>query len=142
MNTGTKYQALQDELELRYGPALAQDIVDQIKKAEEPAFVPGYVGVKAASEVLELFRREAKGAVHDLKEYRLSAAPDITDVLDLESARRHQQCKRALDLYFLAQSGFYRLYHKAFAAYIEEAPATRKYRKAHEPESACVSAAA
>lgn len=140
--TKPDYQALQDELERRYGPALAQDIVEQIRKVEEPSFVPGYIAVKAASEVLELFREEAKASLREIKVLRAEAVADTENVVFLEPARKHQECERALGLYFQGQRGFYRLYRKALAAYTEEAPASRKYRKVHEPETASVSTAA
>jgi hypothetical protein len=135
------YQALQDELERRYGPALAQDIVDQIRKTEAPDFIPGYVAVKAASEVLELFRGETREALRKLKGSRTTkAANDDGRLVSLETARLRHEFERLFDLYFLSQRGFYRIYRKAMSAYIEESPA-RKYRlpgheKSHEQELA------
>ena len=140
--TKPDYQDLQDELEKRYGPALAQDIVDQIRKVEEPDFSPGYVAVKAASEVLELFRGEAKAAIREVKELKSRDAANDEGVVNLESARTRHEFERTLELYFQAQRGFYRIYRKALAAYTEEAPATRKYRKASKPETAYVSVVA
>lgn len=135
------YQVLQDELEQRYGPALAQDIVDQLRKTEEPNFIPGYVAVKAASEVLELFRGEARCALRKLKKHKkMKPANDDGTLVDLGTARLRNEFERLFDLYFLSQRGFYRIYQKAMSAYIEESPA-RKYKlpgheKSHEQELA------
>ena len=135
------YQGLQDELERRYGPALAQDIVDQIRKVEKPDFSPGYVAVKAASEVLELFRGEAKAALREVKELKSRDAANDEGVVNLESARARHEFECALELYFQAQKGFYRIYQKALAVYIEESP-DHKYRKSrHEQETAVRTAA-
>ena len=47
------YQALYEILEERYGPAIAQNIIDEIKKADNPAYVPEYIDVRLLSDVVE-----------------------------------------------------------------------------------------
>lgn len=47
------YQTLYEALEVKYGPALAQSILEEIRKADNPAQIPDYMGVKMLSEVLE-----------------------------------------------------------------------------------------
>ncbi len=131
------YGALQDELERRYGPAVAQDIVDQIRRTETAAYVPGYMPVKAASEVVELFRKETRDALRRLKSQKRRQVANDEAVINLELERMRQEFERLFGLYFQSQRGFYRLYCKAMSAYTEEAPATRKYKKtSHEQEMA------
>ena len=85
-------QALYEELECRYGPALAQSIIDEIRKADNPAYKPDYMPVKLMSEVME-------------------------DV--------------GLDFAFypMIRDSYYVLYRRAMAAYTEELPSRKKYRK-------------
>jgi hypothetical protein len=135
------YQALQDELERRYGEAQAQAIVEEIRKVEDPDFRPGYMPVKAASEVLELFREEARSAIRDLKLRNAAtcAANDTGGVADLELKRLHRDLEKVLGLYSLSQRSFYRLYQKAIGFYSEETPATREYKRTrHDPEMAAI----
>lgn len=47
------YQSLQDYLEQRYGAAIAQDLIEQIKKADDESYIPDYMDVKMLSDVLE-----------------------------------------------------------------------------------------
>ena len=63
-------QKLQDELEKQYGPAVAQDIIDRIRKNGNPAKAPDYMDVKAMSELQERFRAQAMMAVWRLKAWR------------------------------------------------------------------------
>ena len=65
------YIALYEELEARYGAALAQQIVDQIKKADKQDNRPEYMAVKAVSETLELFRGQTRQTLQKLKQVRL-----------------------------------------------------------------------
>jgi hypothetical protein len=131
------YRTLQEELERRYGPGLAQDITEQIRKTESPGVIPEYMQVKAASEVVEVFRAETRNALHKLKSCRKQVAVNDDAVISLENERIRHEYERLYDLYFQAQRGFYRLYKKAMSACTEEAPATRRYRKTvHEQEMA------
>jgi len=47
------YQALYETLEERYGPAIAQNIIDEVKKTDNPAYTPEYVDVRLLSDVVE-----------------------------------------------------------------------------------------
>lgn len=62
------YQALYEMLEVRYGPALAQSIIDEIRKADDPAHIPDYMGVKMLSEVLESMQPDWAGFYGILKQ--------------------------------------------------------------------------
>ncbi len=119
------YQALQDELERRYGPALAQDIVDQIRRTEDADFVPDYMAVKGASEVLELFRGEARESLRKLRQAdnAVKAANDNHRLVNFEEARLRKECERLLGLYLLSQRALYRMYRKAIKN--TACPATR-----------------
>ena len=46
--------ALREDLERRYGPAMAQDILDQLKKADSLQECPDYLSVKTLSEGEEI----------------------------------------------------------------------------------------
>lgn len=115
--TRADYSALQEELERRYGPGLAQDIVEQIIKSEEPENVPGYMAVKAVSEVMELFRNEARDTLRELKIFKGAIVANDNDVLYLEAQRLRRKSEHYLALYFLARQSFYRMYHKAIGSY-------------------------
>ena len=56
--------ALAEDLERRYGPAMAQDILDQLKKAEGCTGPADYLSVKTLSEGEELYRRDAQEALN------------------------------------------------------------------------------
>ncbi len=75
------HQALFEELEARYGSAVAQGIIDQIRKVEAPDLkgTPDYMAVKACSEMLELFRGEAQ--VGKRIQTYLSAVLDINETV-------------------------------------------------------------
>lgn len=65
--------ALREDLERRYGPAMAQDILDQLKKAEGvcgPKSAPDYLSVKTLSEGEEMYRRDAQEALKRLKAWK------------------------------------------------------------------------
>lgn len=130
------YQTLQEELEQRYGPALAQQIIDQIKQADKPNSKPHFVTVKALSEATEIFRADARNIIKDLKE----TEPDdqnAASVVYIDVERQKRELERILNLYFLCQKRFYRFYHKAMAAVIEETPDYQYIkRKTSEPEQA------
>ncbi|NCC23184.1 MAG: hypothetical protein EOM26_12115 [Alphaproteobacteria bacterium] len=126
------YEALQDELERRYGPSLAQDIVDQIRRAEDEDFIPEYMAVKAASEALELFREETRQALRKLRQASTtSAANDNGRLVNFEAAKLRTEFERRLGLYFVSQYGFYRMYRKALKKY-----SLPGYEKSREQEMA------
>jgi hypothetical protein len=103
------YIALYEELEVRYGAAVAQEIVDQIKKADDQSHNPDFMPVKAVSEVLELFHAETREIVKKLKEAR----NDNGNLYDLETIRLQKRLKTTFGHYWQAQQSFYKLYKKA-----------------------------
>lgn len=122
------YQALQDELELRYGVAMAQEIMDEIRKVEDPDFLPDYITVKAASEVLEFFRTKTKEKLGELALRRMAGAWTAPGVIDLNDRRIEKDAATFFGLYFQAQHIFYRLYARAMSQYTANAP--KAYRAA------------
>lgn len=133
-----EYQELRDELEARYGPELAQQIVDEIRKVESPDFKPGYVGAKVVSEAMELFRCEARGTLRKLKEKKKKAETVIgANVIDLETGRLQVEFRRLYHLYFLAQKGYYNLFWRNMFSYGMKVPLSKKFKKTrHEQEIA------
>lgn len=126
--------ALYEELEVRFGPALAQSIVDEIKKvnASDQGNDQDYMAVKALSEVVELFRREARHALKALKAVRRGIAKDLPESIPSlagECARR--DLERKLACYHVAQKAFYTLYRRALKEI--EYPG-KKYQTVHLPE--------
>lgn len=103
------YMALYEELETRYGAPIAQEIVDQIKKADDQSHNPDFMAVKAVSEALELFRGETRAIVKKLKEMKA----DHNNLTDLNKARLQKRLQTLFACYWLTQQGFYRLYNKA-----------------------------
>lgn len=120
----TGISALQEELELRYGPGLAQQIADQIRQIEDPAYVPDFMAVKALSEALEIFRAEAKGTVLRLK---AGKAVKRAGVIDLDEKRLERDLNRLFACYREAQRGFYILFDRAMKAC--QCPENRSYKR-------------
>lgn len=100
-------QALYEVLEGRYSPDLAQQIVDEIKKAENPVYLPDYVAVKSISEAVEVIRPKTLKALKSLKQAKLAESdlPDGVESLNLK--RAGQGFERLLGAYLLAK-GTYR----------------------------------
>ncbi len=123
------YQALYEELELRYGAGLAQEIVDQIKNIEDDNYKPDYMPVKALSEVLEVFRLDTKKSVKKLKNLKSNDLPN--NITDLEQQRLQREFDHLWKCYRTAQQGFYRLYNRALK--ICEVPETYRYDRYTKP---------
>ncbi len=111
-------QKLQEELEKQYGPAVAQDIVDRIRKNGPIAKTPEYMDVKAMSELQERFRAQAMMAVWRLKEWRKTQnkAAFHKNLVQLEGVFLQRQCEDAIALYRLANKSYFAMYREAMAA--------------------------
>jgi hypothetical protein len=111
-------QRLQDELEKQYGPAVAQDIVDRIRKNGPIAKTPEYMDVKAMSELQERFRAQAMMAVWRLKEWRKTQTKPMyhQNLVQLEGVFLQRQCEDAIALYRLANKSYFAMYREAMAA--------------------------
>ncbi len=112
-------QRLQEELEKQYGPAVAQDIVDRIRKNGPIAKSPDYMDVKALSELQERFRAQAMMAVWRLKEWRKSQTKPAfhENLVQLEGVFLQRQCEDAIALYRLANKSYFAMYREAMAAF-------------------------
>ena len=114
-------QKLQEELEKQYGPAVAQDIVDRIRKNGPIAKTktPEYMDVKAMSELQERFRAQAMMAVWRLKEWRKAQAKSAfhQNLVQLEGVFLQRQCEDAIALYRLANKSYFAMYREAMEAF-------------------------
>jgi len=135
------YQDLQDELEERYGPDLAQQIVDEIRKVERSDFEPNYTGAKAVSEALELFRGETREVLRRLQKHRSAVESGGihrlagANVADLETERLRIEFEKLFNLYFQAQKGYYDLFWRSMFYYGMKVPPLKRYKKTrHEQE--------
>jgi len=128
-NQETSLEALYEELELRYGVGLAQEIIDQIKKTEDQDNKPEFMAVKALSEVLEVFRAEAQEIVKKLKNDNSRAFSE--KVTDIEAKRLQHDLDNIFKCYWLVQHSFYKNYNKALK--ICEVPETYRYDKYTKP---------
>jgi len=111
-------QKLQDELEKQYGPAVAQDIIDRIRKNGPMAKTPEYMDVKAMSELAERFRAQAMMAVWRLKAWRKGQDKPAfqENLVQLEGVFLQRQCEDAIKLYRLANKSYFAMYHEAMAS--------------------------
>jgi hypothetical protein len=135
--TQNEYWALQEELEQRYGPGLAQEIIDQIKKADDPDNVPPYMTVKTLSEATEIFREDTRKKVKEVRTSK-DVKKASANVVNFGAERQMRELEHMLALYFQCQQTFYRLYRKALAAYIEEMPGQKRYQlRPYEPVISC-----
>ena len=125
------YEALYEELEVRYGAAMAQEIVDQIKKVEDKDYQPDYMPVKAVSEALELFRQETRRSLTQLKAARATQKDVAEDVINLDAQRLLKDFERNLACYWQIQHSFYELYDRALK--ICEVPETYRYDRYTRP---------
>lgn len=113
-------EALQEELERKYGPAVAQDIADHIRNSVPVAKTPDYMDVKAMSELAERFRAQAMMAVWRLKDWRRKERNrQIHDnLIRLEGAFLQRQCEDAVTLYRQANKSYFAMYREAMAAFL------------------------
>lgn len=135
-NQETSLQALHEELEVRYGPAMAQEIIDEIEKTEDQDNKPEYMAVKALSEALEIFRADAQETVKKLKKIKFNDFP--VDVASLEEKRLQNELKHIFNCYWLIQHSFYTLYERALK--ICEVPETYRHDKYTKPTKMTIAA--
>jgi hypothetical protein len=111
---------LQEQLEKQYGPAVAQDIVDRIRKNGPGAKAPDYMDVKAMSELAERFRAQAMMAIWRFKEWRKTQTKRVfqPNLVQLEGVFLERQCQDAIALYRLANKNYFSMYRHAMAAFI------------------------
>lgn len=110
---------LQEDLERRFGPAMAQDIMDQLKKAENggqngPA---DYMDAKALSEGTELYRRETQAALKRLKSLKHHSGVKAPGIIDWDEAFLQKQMEKSLGFYLRFNKGYFILYRQTMDAY-------------------------
>jgi hypothetical protein len=110
---------LHEELEKQYGPAVAQDIIDRIRKNGPMAKTPDYMDVKAMSELAERFRAQAMMAVWRLKAWRKGQDKPAfqANLIQLEGAFLQRQCEDAIKLYRQAHKTYFAMYREALASF-------------------------
>lgn len=128
-NQEMSLEALYEELEVRYGAGLAQEIVDQIKKTEDQDNKPEFMAVKALSEVLGVLRGNAQETAKKLRTKRSKSFP--LEIANLEAKRLQKNLSHLLDCYWVVQHGFYKAYSRAMK--ICEVPETYRYDKYTKP---------
>ena len=113
-------KALREDLERRYGPAMAQDILDQLKKAEGvcgPKSAPEYLSVKTLSEGEEMYRRDAQEALKRLKASKRGKVEARKDVVEFEGPFLLKEFERSFGFYLRFNKGYHVLYRQAMQAY-------------------------
>ena len=119
--TNTKDLKLQEDLERRFGEGMAQEIMDQIKKADNINkglnTRPDYYGVKALSEGAEIYRREAQIALKRLKMWKRNHDEAKPGVVDWDGAFLKSQFERTFSFYLRFNRSFHILYRQAMEAY-------------------------
>lgn len=135
---GFDLEALQAELETRYGTAAAQGIMDRLSPHKnmmtEPKTnrAPEYMDVKAMSELAERFRAHAMTAVWRLKAWRNAQSPSNPfqkNLVQLEGAMLKRQCQEAFKLYRLSNQTYFSMYREAMDAFSKPATLKTTYHK-------------
>jgi len=112
--------ALIEDLERRFGPAMAQQIMDELKKAEKPKKVASgidYMGAKTLSEAAEMYRRDAQTALRRYKNWKGECGIVLKDVVDMEGAFLKKEFQRSFDFYRRFNKGFFTVYRQAMQTY-------------------------
>jgi len=123
MNTALKqteidYTKLQEELESKYSVAIAQDIIDQLRKSQNATNEPEYMDVKTMSELVEKFRAQANLAIWRMREWRQRPKANRYQVslIDMEGVFLERQCRDAIKLYREANTTYFAMFRRAMAA--------------------------
>lgn len=142
----TKDLKLQEDLERRFGPAMAQEIMDQIKKADNINkglnTRPDYCGVKALSEGAEIYRREAQTTLKRLKTWRRNHDEAKIGVVDWDGAFLKSQFERSFSFYLRFNRSFHILYRQAMEAYKVAGTYPYKEVRTNQTEQTTISQAA
>ncbi len=109
--------ALREDLERRYGPAMAQDILDQLKKADASNGAADYLSVKTLSEGQEMYRRDAQEALKRLKAWKHGKAESCQGVVEFEGPFLQKEFERSFSFYLRFHKGYHVLYRQAMQAY-------------------------
>lgn len=110
-----------EDLERRFGPGMAQQIMDELKKAENPrkkvAAGFDYIGAKALSEAAEIYLRDAKTALRRYRDWKGGCGIALEGVVDMEGAFLKKEFQRSFDFYRRFNKGFFIVYRQAMQTY-------------------------
>ncbi len=126
--------ALLADLERRFGEAMAQEIMAEVKKADNMSKglikeIPGYCGIKALSEGAELYRREAQEALERLKAWKYRHAEDKPGIVEWDGAFLQRQFQRKHQFYMRFHKSYFILYRQAMDAYRVSGITTNPYKE-------------
>jgi hypothetical protein len=130
-----------EDLERRYGPAMAQEILDQLKKAENPkgnSKPADYFSVKALSEGSEIYRREAQTALKRLKAWKNENQNARDDVVGLEGIFLQREFEKSFSFFLRFNRGYHVLYRQAMEAYKVRAYAPYKEIRVNEADQTTI----
>lgn len=118
INTNEEIQQSDDEalfegLVQRYGCGVAQEIIDQIKKAKSSSDAPDYMVVKAVIDMVELFRGEAQAKAKELRKSRRNLPKRISNVPNLEQCRLEKEFRHIYRLWWATMKLSYPFHRKA-----------------------------
>ena len=129
-NTQNQDQSLFEDLERRYGPGMAQEIIDHLKKAESPKKMAAdqteYMAVKALSEAAEIYRQEARVALKRLKARRPFKLSLSDNIVEFDDAFLQKEFDRSFSFYLRFHHAFHVQYRQAMEAYKVKAYAPNK----------------
>lgn len=108
-------QALLEELEIRYGSAVAQDIMEQIRKANEAGKAPDCLLVKAVCDLNEMFRGEAQAKVVELRQCRSKWARYGEKVTPIAKPALEAEFDKIYRLWWITMKIFHPFYKIALA---------------------------
>lgn len=110
-----------EDLEHRFGPGMAQQIIDELKKAEnlnkKVAGGIDYLGAKALSEAAEIYLREAKTTLSRYRNWKDGCGIALEGVVDMEGAFLKKEFQRSFDFYRRFNRGFFIVYRQAMQTY-------------------------
>lgn len=107
------HQALFEKLELRYGSASAQAIIDQLEKVKSSGQTPDCLLVKALCDMKELFRGEAQEVAKALRDSRNKWKRHGQNVLPISQPVQEAEFRKIYRLYWISMKLFYPLYDQA-----------------------------
>ena len=111
------HTALYRELRTRFGKAQARVIIEGIARAVCCEGKPDILAVKAAADMLALFRTEARHLIKRLREGHKSWPETDPKIAYLEKRRLETEFRRIYRLYWISMKLFYPLLHRALAVY-------------------------
>lgn len=120
-----------EDLERRFGPAMAQQIMDELKKAETRKKVASnfnYIGAKALSEMAEIYREEARTKLRLYKSHKgTNAHNERFGLQDTHNLSLKKDFEYSFHLYRRFYKGFFIVYREAMHSYTTQMRHTHIY---------------